>query len=193
MRPLVLVFLAVLVTVTPAFMAVESVSATPDGILISEVQPKGIEGFSLHNIGDRRLDLKGYSLSDGEGELVFTKSIILEPLADITVSFDTDAVQTFLERPGDENFFAYEVGTFGIIADKRFKLADAGDGLCLYDQGKVLLDSVCWGNVIVEGWSGPSGERPTVDRYLVRYSLSDTDTADDWKLTRPGMTDRSCV
>lgn len=193
MRPVILLLLAALIAVTPAFMAIESAAAVPDGVLISEVQPKGAEGFSLHNFGDRRLDIEGYHLSDGEGELVFTRSLILEPFADITVSFDINAVQTFLERPGDEDYFVYEVGTFGIVADKRFKLADAGDGLCLYGRGNVLLDSVCWGNVTVEGWSGRPGDRPTADRYLVRHSSTDTDTADDWKLTRPGMTDRTCV
>jgi phosphatidylserine/phosphatidylglycerophosphate/cardiolipin synthase-like enzyme len=193
MRPPVLILLAVMVAVTPAFTATEDVAAVPDGILISEVQPKGTEGLSLHNFGDRWLDMKGHSLSDGEGKIVFTRSIMLGPSADITVSFDADSVQTFLDRPGDEDFFAYEVGTSGITADKRFKLADAGDGLCLFDPGNVLIDSVCWGNATVEGWSGRSGDRPTEDRYLVRLSSSDTDTAEDWKLTRPGMTDRPCV
>ncbi|MEA4977958.1 MAG: phospholipase D-like domain-containing protein [Methanomassiliicoccaceae archaeon] len=184
------IFLVVLVAVSPAFFVNESMAAVQDGIFISEVQPKGTEGFSLYNGSTYQRDLKGYYLTDGEGDLVFTKSLIIAPLTDITISFDTDAVQTFLERPGDSGFFAYEVGTFGITADKSFKLADAGDGLCFYSPKKVFLDSVCWGNVTAEGWNGPVADKPTNDRYLVRFSLTDTDSAADWRLSRPGMTDR---
>ncbi|MGE4577678.1 MAG: phospholipase D-like domain-containing protein, partial [Candidatus Methanomethylophilaceae archaeon] len=185
------VLLVALIAVSPAFLATESMAEVQDGILISEVQPKGTEGFSIYNGNTCQLDLKGYYLTDGEGNLSFTKSLIIAPLTDITISFDIDAVQTFLERPDDSGFVAYEVGMFGIIADKSFKLADAGDGLCFYSPKKVLLDSVCWGNVTAEGWSGPAGDKPTNDRYLMRFSSTDTDTAADWRLSRPGMTDRT--
>lgn len=185
-----MLILAVLLTVTPAYFIAGSEAAAGDDVLISEVQSKGIEGFSLYNRSVQDRDIKGYYLSDGEGSVRFTKSLIMAPLTEITVSFDIDAAQTFLERPDKPGFFAFEVGTHGIVADKTFKLADAGDDLYLFDSRKNMMDSVCWGNVVADGWIGPAGERPTADRYLVRFSSIDTDTAEDWRLSRPGMTDR---
>ena len=174
----------------PILYATECTAEAGSGILISEVQSKGIEGFSLYNAKTYDVDLKGFYLSDGEGKVSFTKSLILAHCSQITISFDILSKQTFLNRPENPDITIFQVGTNGITAESRFKLADAGDDLYLYDAKNKLLDSVCWGNKTAENWSGRSNDKPTDDRYLVRCSYIDTNTSADWRLTRPGMTDR---
>lgn len=184
------IILVVALTVCPVLYATECTAEAESGILISEVQSKGIEGFSLYNIKNYDVDLKGYYLSDGEGKVYFTKSLLLAHCSQITISFDINPYQTFINRPENPYLIVFQVGTNGISAESKFKLADAGDDLYLYDSKNKLLDSVCWGNKTAENWYGISNDKPTNDRYLVRCSYVDTNTSVDWRLTRPGMTDR---
>lgn len=186
---LAVILLVAALAVCPVLCATDCTAEAESSILISEVQSKGTEGFSLYNTENYNIDLKGYYLSDGEGKVSFTKSLMLAQCSSITISFDINSDQTFLNRPENPNLKVFQVGTNGIVAESRFKLADAGDDLYLYDTKNKLLDSVCWGNKIAEGWYGRSNDKPTNDRYLVRCSYVDTNTSADWKLTRPGMTD----
>lgn len=158
--------------------------------MITEVQPVGTEGFTLYNPGKGDLDLKGFYLSDGEGRVSFTKSFILPSQTEITFTFDVSSEQTFLNRPDRPDMIIVRIGENGITAQSGFKLADAGDDLYIYAPDGRILDSVCWGNVTATGWIGDPPQRPNKDRYLVRCSPIDTDSSEDWKLTRPGMTDR---
>ncbi len=184
------IILVLALAVCPLIYAIECTAEVGNEILISEVQSKGAEGFSLYNIGTIDIDLKGFYLSDGEGNVSFTKSLMLAHCSQITISFDINSDQTFLNRPDDPHLTVFQVGTNGIVAQSKFKPADAGDDLYLYNIKNKLLDSVCWGNKIADNWSGKSNDKPTDDKYLVRCSFIDTNTSADWRLTRPGMTDR---
>lgn len=180
-----------LLVACPILYAEECSAYGSVGLLISEVQSTGSEGFSLYNPGGREIDLKGYYLSDGEGKVTFTKSLTLPGCSKISITFDKDADQTFLKRPDEPDIRIFEVNTEGIKAESNFRLADAGDDLYVYSPDGRVLDSVCWGNTIAKGWSGEPAEKPTKDRYLVRSLLIDTDSSEDWRLSRPGMTDRN--
>lgn len=169
MRITVIVIVTVL-AIFPVIYSTECTAEAESEILISELQSKGIEGFSLCNIGTIDVDLKGYYLFDGEGKVSFTKSLTLAHCSQITISFDVCSDQTFLVRPDNPYLTVFQVGTNGIVAESRFKLADAGDDLYLYDAKNKLLDSVCWGNKIAENWIGRSNDKPTDDKYLVRCS-----------------------
>lgn len=159
--------------------------------MITEVQPVGTEGFTLYNPGPEDLNLKGFYLSDGEGKVSFTKSFTLPSREEITFSFDVTSDQTFLNRPDRPNINVVQIGTEGIVSEGNFRLADAGDDLYVHAPDGRILDSVCWGNVTAIGWIGEPPQRPNKDRYLTRCSPIDTDSALDWRLTRPGMTDRN--
>ncbi len=160
---------------------------SPGSILITEVQPKGAEGFTLHNYG-ADADLKGYELSDGEGRIIFTETLMLGHSESLTFSFDTDTPHTFVSRPA-EDFVPTLVGTHGTVKSGNFRLADNGDSLSLYSPDGRLLDTVCWGNGNADGWTGDGTPVPSKHRYLVRISEKDTDTSEDWCISRPGMTD----
>jgi hypothetical protein len=105
--------------------------------LITEVDP-GCEGFTLGNYGSSAIDLRGYSITDGEGTLTFVSSFILSPGGSVTVSKSTGACW-FDSRPGVLTYPS------DIIAKNRtFILADAGDELSLRN-GSSVIDSVCYG------------------------------------------------
>ena len=190
MRAAIVVAVALLVA-CPVLCIGECSAYTGVGLLITEVQSSGNEGLSLYNPGERKIDLKDYYLSDGEGKLTFTTSLILPGRSKITITFDKNADQTFLKRPEEPDMVIFEVGTEGIKAEGNFRLADAGDDLYIYCPDGRMLDSVCWGDIVAKGWLGEPAEKPTKDRYLVRCSLMDTDSSKDWRISRPGMTDRN--
>ena len=158
-------------------------------ILITEVQPKGIEGFTVANYGATDVDLKGYAVSDGEGTVTFTETLMLGHSESVTLSFDVNTPHTFVYRPADKDFNPVQIGTRGIVKSGNFRLADTGDDLSLLSPNGRLLDTVCWGNKTAEGWNGDGAAVPSKYRYLVRVSEHDTDTSEDWILSRPGLTD----
>ena len=182
---------ALLLLICPLLCIPECSASPGPGLLITEVQPVGTEGFTLYNPGQEDLNLKGFYMSDGEGRVSFTKNLIIPSRTEITFSFDITSNQTFLNRPDEPNRIALQIGENGIVADGRFKLADAGDDLYVHAPDGRILDSVCWGNVTATGWIDEPLQRPSKDRYLVRCSPIDTDSSKDWKLSRPGMTDKN--
>ena len=70
-------------------------------------------------------------------------------------------------------------------------LANGGDELLVRDARGGLIDSVCYGTSKgVEGWTGDPVPVSS-GKFLQRYSDRDTDTKEDWVLTRSGWTDLS--
>lgn len=182
---------ALLILLSFPVLVPECYATSGPGLLITEVQPVGTEGFTLYNPGQEDLNLKGFYASDGEGKVRFTKSITLNSKEEITFSFDVNSNQTFLNRPDKPDMNILQIGSNGIVADGNFRLADAGDDLYICSPDDRILDSVCWGNVTAIGWIDEPLQRPNKDRYLVRCSPIDTDSSADWRLSRPGMTDRN--
>ena len=150
--------------------------------LITEVDP-GCEGFTLGNYGSSAIDLRGYSITDGEGTLTFVSSFILSPGGSVTVSKSTGTCW-FDSRPGVLTYPS------DIIAKNRtFILADAGDELSLMN-GSSVIDSVCYGKSQgVEKWYGDPVDTAS-GRYLLRVG-GDSDRESDWISTKPGWTNRS--
>lgn len=152
------------------------------GIRISHVYPtESFEGFALTNYGNAR-DLKGFSVSDGEGKVSFTQSLIIGSFetiyfcrSDVPEWFDIERV-VFYGQKG--------------VTMKGFALADAGDDVYLYN-GEHLIDTFAYGELKgqCEGWEGEPFQRIAKKHIAVRDSLYDTDSSDDWKITIPGRTD----
>jgi hypothetical protein len=158
--------------------------ADNDVLLFYEVSPRGAEGFSLYNYGTNTVDLKDYSVTDGEGTLTFT-GVTIGPHSRMTVVNRIDPDTYFTNRGN-----TYVINGGHISQAKSFTLNDNGDDIYLY-KGDVLVDAFCYGNKTADkGWSGPS-VTVSSSKYFLRIAPIDTDTASDWILTQPGLTNLS--
>jgi len=176
-----------LLILTPALLLEDTASGEEaETILFYEIFPFGShEGVSLFNYGTKDVDLRGWSITDGEGTLTFVKSIIIAPGTRLTIAKTIDADDWF---SGRDRVIAIDDSR--IEKKGSFILADAGDDVYLYRNG-VLIDAVCYGNKQIEtGWKGDP-VRISSNKYLLRIGSNDTDTLADWILTKPGLTNRT--
>ncbi len=153
-------------------------------LLIYEVLPDSdIEGVSIFNYG-QALDIVGYSITDGEGTITFGETFMMPSGSRVSVVTET----------GDAWFCArdsvYAVGTFGIYCTGSFKLNNSGDEVILCDYYRDPIDVFVYGSSDHDiGWTGEPVNAPKAEYRAVRNSGTDTDTAADWELTIPGMTE----
>ena len=155
--------------------------ADNDTLLLYEVSPRGAEGFSLYNYGTSIVDLKDYSVTDGEGTLTFT-GIIVEPQTRVTIVNRIDPDTYFTNRDR-----TYVLNSDKVVQTKSFALNDSGDDIYLF-KGNTLIDAFCYGNKTADtGWSGPPVTISS-SKYFLRVAPIDTNTASDWILTQPGLT-----
>ncbi|MCL2296263.1 MAG: phospholipase D-like domain-containing protein [Methanomassiliicoccaceae archaeon] len=157
-----------------------------ENILFYEVYPFGDhEGISLFNYGSKDTNLKGWSVSDGEGTLTFVKDIYVKSGTRLTVAKTIGADDWFSGRDRTIAFDDKSIERKG-----SFILANTGDDVYLYRSG-ATVDAVCYGNKRTEvGWKGDPADLPS-NRYLLRIGSSDTDTLSDWVSTKPGLTNRT--
>jgi len=178
------VILLSFVLLSPALFFEDVVSgAEAENVLFYEVYPFGkYEGISLFNYGQNNVDLKGWSVSDGEGTLTFVKDVYIAPGTRLTIAKAIDQDDWF---SGREHVLSHDDGR--IQKKGSFILADAGDDVSLYNNG-TLVDAVCYGNKRIEiGWIGDAVSLPS-NKYLLRIGSNDTDTLADWISTKPGLT-----
>ena len=176
-----------LLILTPALFFEDTASGgEAETILFYEIYPYGShEGVSLFNYGPSGVDLKGWSISDGEGTLTFVKSISVAPGTRLTIAKTIDADDWF---SGRDHVIA--INDNRIEKKGSFILADVGDDVYLYRNG-VLIDAVCYGNKRIEtGWTGDPVHLPS-NKYLLRIGSNDTDTLEDWIATKPGLTNHT--
>jgi len=151
-------------------------------VLFYEVKPTTTEGFSLFNYGSSDVNLKGYFISDGEGEIEVLKDLIIKPNSRITFANAIVPGDGFTDR-GD----VYLIGGEYISKNSRFAIADAGDDLYLKHGGKVV-DAVCFGNKVAsEGWVEDAVSSPS-KKFIMRVGIVDTDSKSDWVVTLSGYT-----
>ena len=139
---------------------------------------ESFEGFAIINYG-RTTDLNGYSVTDGEGTVTFTRSfnIYREEMVYFCKTeppswMDMDRVVTY--------------GQYGITM-KGLALADNGDDIHLM-KGDMLIDSFVYGSGTSSkgGWVGDAFSKITKNHIALRTSLSDTDSTADWTMAVPG-------
>ncbi len=177
---LVFVILSLVLLITPSFCAFESSATSGQNILISEVYPKE-EAFSLMNVGNSEIDLKGYVITDGEGYIEIIKSIKLSPGQQVTIA-----------KENTKNYFDTDAWVILYSSDclskkGNFILADNGDELSLISNSNTI-DAVCWGNSNgVTGWVGEPAKMSS-GMHLVRKNTTDTNSANDWSMTKRGWT-----
>ena len=89
MRKTVVESIALVLTLFLLILPASPSDADPSSApLITEVDP-ACEGFTLYNPTGSGINLKGYSVTDGEGTLTFVSSRTLVPSGSITVAKST--------------------------------------------------------------------------------------------------------
>ena len=183
----VFVMLACMVPVVPID---SSDGAGPnDGILIYEVSAVNDKGVSLKNYSTATIDLKGYTVSDGEGSYTFSKSYKLPAGGTITLAL-TVTKTPFTDR---ENVYLIDDNTIGLEKVKgTFNPSKDGDDIYLYDSNGKTVDAMCFGKTTISDtgiWNGTSVTKST-KYFLQRVDGNDTDSALDWIEIRiiPGQT-----
>ena len=182
--------IAILMAVVMVFCAAPMVfeegdASSANGVLIQEINPKvAPEGVSLKNYGSKAVDLKGYIISDGEGEITILKKIMIEPGEIITFAEKIESDSKFTNRND-----TYVKSSDEITYDSNFQLRNDGDDIYLYNASGVLIDAVCYGDKVIND-SSWSGESVTVSgKYFYHRSYgTDTDSADDWFKYVEGLT-----
>ena len=158
-------------------------------ILISEFYPCGLlddEYVKLKSATQIPVDLRNWSLTDGEGVLRFCQDQWLQPSASLTISMNSSSY-----------FSAY--GAYPDIStnDPRtqrntsfngsWRLSDAGDSLALLDSRGTVVDFVVYGNCSDTSlsWNGPpipalrKGE--VGKRIATGLYCQDTNSRMDWQ------------
>ncbi|MDH3364813.1 MAG: phospholipase D-like domain-containing protein [Thermoplasmata archaeon] len=159
-------------------------SAAP-AVWISEFYACGTmddEYVTICSEADHDVDLTGWSLTDGEGWLVFRENAILRRGDRMSISFNSSSYSSAFGRPPD---FQVDLSGENAMVDVvgSFRLADDGDSIALIDSSGLEVDFVLFGDVesISETWNGPALLAPRQGEVMRRIpSCEDTDTAADW-------------
>ncbi len=172
--PLALVAVLVLLFVS------DDVSSEPK---IHAFDPYG-EAIAVSNPGPGTVDLIGSYLTDGEGTWNFTESLKISVGDIVGFSLDPEC-DSF-----GGNIRMVIVGENGVVKGKgSLILGNTGDDLYLMKDGKVI-DAVCYGGKTIADtavWIGPTVENKK-GYYAIRVG-GDTNTAEDWIIRRPGVTE----
>lgn len=177
-----IVALMMLLCVVPVAGDGADAAGEANGVLIYEFDPYG-EGVSLKNYGTTPVDLKGYIITDSntgkEGSWTFSKSHNLAAGAVVTIVLNESDAGDFANR-----YETISVEGDGIVTKaKSFALASGGDDIYL-SNGTTIIDAVCYGDVEITDeslWTGSPAKKKT-DRWNVRASDTDTNSAKDWVL-----------
>jgi len=167
--------------------AASSLSGASASMLILEFYPRGLcsdEYVALFNAGGVPLNLRNWSVSDGEGTVFISKDCWVPPGGRASMSFNSSSYQaTFGVLPtlSLDNGTSPETQVTG-----TFRMGDQGDSLCLIDPRGGIVDAARYGNSTetMESWSGVPIPVPRQGEVLRRVpsppSYCDTDSWLDW-------------
>ncbi|UCE80984.1 MAG: lamin tail domain-containing protein [Methanobacteriota archaeon] len=154
-------------------------------VLISEFYACGMaedEYLVLSSNSDEDIDLARWSITDGEGAVVFRNNTLLRSKEKAVISFNSSSYQSAFGRLPDYSVDGRnQVNQVDVLGS--FRLADDGDSIALLDAHGIEVDCVLYGDGAhaSEGWTGPALEGPRRGEVLRRTPNStDTDTALDW-------------
>jgi hypothetical protein len=143
----------------------------------------GDEYVTIRSQGDEDIDLAGWSLTDGEGSLVFREGAIVSGGDQVCISFNSSSYSSAFGQPPDYTVDSSD-GVALVHVYGTFRLADDGDSIALIDSDGAEIDFVLFGDAepTSDAWSGPALPAPRQGEVMRRIpSLADTDTAADWQ------------
>ena len=181
MRGKTILLLVVSVLLVSALPICADCSQAEDAELcLDMVCPTTPEGFTIVNVSSHAVDLRDYTVTDGEGTVTFSQRIEIAAGGTVTV---------MAAKPDPwmriDNYILY--GQNGITA-KKFTLADAGDDIYL-KKGDTVVDSFAWGSVYANGWNGAGLEKIPKKTVAARNHAYGMDgETEEWRTYVPGMT-----
>jgi phosphatidylserine/phosphatidylglycerophosphate/cardiolipin synthase-like enzyme len=158
-------------------------------ILISEFYPCGLlddEYVRLRSAAQIPVNVKNWSLTDGEGVLRLCVDLWLQPSASLTISMNASSY--FSAYGAYPDISANDPRTqWNVSLNGSWRLSDAGDSLALLDSKGMVIDFVEYGNCIDVSpcWNGPpvpalrKGE--VCKRIAIGPSCQDTNCRMDWQ------------
>ncbi|MHC1635664.1 MAG: phospholipase D-like domain-containing protein [Candidatus Methanospirareceae archaeon] len=188
------VYILIMLTLFFLFSPITTPKATcysNSRLLIAEVYPNGLtkgdleEYVAIFNPTRHPVDVEGWSLTDGEGEIVFPK-VIIQPKGTIYV---TRSASVFKEKitPIRGIFPDFEYGydsdaTVRNMQGRAILLRNEGDEVILKDARGRVVDVVIYGDsrYAKEGWGGDAVRKPREGWIIKRRGDIDTDTKGDW-------------
>lgn len=141
------------------------------------------EYVTICSQGDEDIDLAGWSLTDGEGSLVFREGAVIGGGCQVCISFNSSSYSSAYGQPPDYSVDYFD-GVASVQIDGTFRLADDGDSIALIDSDGAEVDFVLFGDAepTSDAWIGPALPAPRKGEVIRRIpSLADTDTAADWQ------------
>lgn len=182
MRAICIVILLSLLMLSP--LTSEDAEAYPsDGVILDMVCPTGeSEGFSLRNMSLHDADLTNYFVTDGEGTVSFTGSIVLRPGESVTVLAAEPEEWMLIS-----DFIVY--GDRGIVND-GLALNDKGDDIHVCRVDGTIVDSFVYGDCEPCGlWTGePFGTIGKCEVAVRNKGSSEPYDGREWKIHVPGRT-----
>lgn len=173
-----IVVIAVLLTALP--LTSSDSDASEDALRLDMICPTAPEGFRIMNVSAHTVDLRGYTVTDGEGTVTFSERLDIPPGCTVTVMSSQPEPWMCIS-----DYRLY--GQDGITA-KRFTLADAGDDIYL-KEGETVVDSFAWGSVYSSGWDGAGLERiPKKTVALRNHAFGMDGETEEWRAYVPGAT-----
>ena len=172
-----------------------------DGILFSEVSPKGdSEGFALTNYGSSAVDIGGYTIAKAYGDLSSSNPFVVNSGTTIgpgdTLAFvRTDSANDWFCRTSETR----EVVTMASSGSRNLAVTDSAGTLYLYNASGTLIDTVAYRASLTgadnanpqAGWSGQSAYLGNKQQGIIRVESTDTDTAADWTPQGSGLLSQS--
>ncbi len=155
--------------------------------LIVEFYPRALlddEYFAIGNPSSSPISLLGWSVTDGEGTIVFRSDLWIPPLKCIYASFNSTSFGNAYGRPPEVRLDLSDASS-PVTRTGTFRLADSGDSLELRNPSLTRVDVVIYGSAdAVDGWSGPPIPSLRQGEIARRVSSGsgwvDTNTAADW-------------
>lgn len=125
------------------------------------------------------VDIKGWRLSDGEGSVIFERSLVMMTHDQLTWVGNGSH---FPRLYPDEHYL--DQTSPGVMTKGNLRLADAGDQVSLVDPNGKVRDLVCYGDVEAEQpWNGPPA---MLKKGKVLERAFFEDGRSEWRMGVPG-------
>ncbi len=153
-------------------------------MLISEFYPSALcsdEYFAIANAGPNPVNLRNWSITDGEGTITFLPDLVVSANDMLAASANASSFEVAFGREPGISF----ANRSSVLCTGTFRLADAGDAIWLKRPDGSIADFVAYGDSATDpvAWTGPPLPRirqGEVAKRVAVPSLRDSNRSTDW-------------